>query len=131
LVDLNQPGASLDFLGFTFRRDRDLYGSGRRYLNVFPLQKSLAKARVRLRLETDRHRCDVPLPKLVGRLNRWLHSWANYFRHGDPRTAFRPLNSFLLNRLHRHLNRRSQRRYRLPAKQSLTTHLQALGLRFL
>jgi RNA-directed DNA polymerase len=131
VVNLNRPGESLDFLGFTFRYDRDLYGSGNPYLNVFPSKKSLAKARARLRTETDRHRCFVPLPELVGRLNRWLHSWANYFRHGYPRRAFRRLNWFLLNRLRCHLNRRSQRRYRLPAAQSLTTHLQALGLRFL
>ena len=40
VVKLEQ-GESLDFLGFTFRYDRDLYGGVHRYLNVFPSMKSL------------------------------------------------------------------------------------------
>ena len=36
VVDLKREGASLDFLGYTFRFDRDLYGVDRRYLNVTP-----------------------------------------------------------------------------------------------
>lgn len=131
VVNLNRPGESLDFLAFTFRYDRDLRGRAHRYLNVFPSEKSLAKARDRLRLQLSRKQCFVPLPDLAGRVSRWMHSWANYFRYGYPRQAFRKLNGFVLNRLRRHLNRRSQRRYRLPADQSLYTHLQALGLRFL
>ena len=35
-VDLKQASASLDFLGYTFRFDRDLFGRGGRYLNVLP-----------------------------------------------------------------------------------------------
>ena len=44
VVCLNQPGASVDFLGFTFRYDRDLYGHDRRYLNVFPSTKAQASS---------------------------------------------------------------------------------------
>lgn len=131
VVNLKRPGESLDFLAFTFRYDRDLKGRGHRYLNVFPSAKSVAKARDRLRIETNRRRCFVPLPELAGRLSRWLHSWANYFRHGYPRKEFRQLNWFVCQRLHRHLQRRSQRRYRLPAGVSLYAHLQSLGLKFL
>ena len=40
---------SLDFLGYTFRFDRDLRGRGHRYLNVQPSKKSLAKAREAVR----------------------------------------------------------------------------------
>ena len=40
-----EKGESLDFLGFTFRYDRDLYGGEHRYLNVFPSKKSMLKAR--------------------------------------------------------------------------------------
>jgi RNA-directed DNA polymerase len=39
-VVLREPGASLDFLGYTFRYDRDLKGRHQRYLNVFPSQQS-------------------------------------------------------------------------------------------
>ena len=48
-VDLQQPSASVDFLGFTYRYDRDLFGRGGRYLNVFPSKRSLARFRDRLR----------------------------------------------------------------------------------
>ena len=36
IVKLHGPGQSLNFLGFTLRYDRDLFGRDRRYLNVFP-----------------------------------------------------------------------------------------------
>jgi hypothetical protein len=35
-VDLNESKASLDFLGYTFRFDRDLKGRDQRYLNMAP-----------------------------------------------------------------------------------------------
>jgi RNA-directed DNA polymerase len=41
VVSLDQPGGSLDFLGFTFRYDRDLHGGSHRYLNVFPSKRSV------------------------------------------------------------------------------------------
>ena len=45
VVDLREEKASLDFLGYTFRWDRDLYGSGRRYLHVEPSKKALQRQR--------------------------------------------------------------------------------------
>jgi RNA-directed DNA polymerase len=131
IVNLNQPGASLDFLSFTFRYDRDLYGSGRRYLNVIPAKKALAKARTRLRELTGHRRCFMPAVQMVGEVSRWLHSWANYFRHGYPRQAFRHVNGFAVRRLTRHLQRRSQRGYRPANGQSFYAHLQTLGLQLL
>lgn len=131
VVNLTEPGASLDFLGFTFRYDRDLYGSDRRYLNVFPAEKSVARAREKLRELTATRRCFMPTTELVVEMNRWLHSWGNYFRHGYPRKAFRQVNSFAMLRITRHLQRRSQRSYRPPAGTSFYAHLQTLGLQYL
>ena len=37
-VDLKQPSASVDFLGFTFRYDRDLFGRGGRYIQRLPFK---------------------------------------------------------------------------------------------
>jgi hypothetical protein len=45
---------SLDFLGFTFRYDRDLYGSDKTYLNVTPSKKSLEKGGRRSVRKPDR-----------------------------------------------------------------------------
>lgn len=131
IVNLNQPGASLDFLGFTFRYDRDQFGRDHRYLNVFPSEKSLARAREKLRELTSPRRCFKPTMDLAREISLWLHSWGNYFRHGLPRQAFRKLNRFALLRLTRHLQRRSQRPFRPPKGTTFYAHLQALGLRFL
>jgi hypothetical protein len=45
VVDLREKGASLDFLGYTFRQDRDLKGREKRYLNVFPSKKAVQRER--------------------------------------------------------------------------------------
>jgi len=128
---LTEPGSSLDFLGFTFRYDRDLYGSDRCYLNVFPAKKSVARARQKLRELTATRRCFMPTTEMAAEVTRWLHSWGNYFRHGYPRKAFRQVNTFAILRMTRHLQRRSQRPYRPPEGMSFYAHLQALGLRYL
>lgn len=131
IVNLNQPGASLDFLSFTFRFDRDLHGRDRRYLNVFPSKKAEAEARDRLREMTAPRRCFMPATVMADGISRWLHSWATYFRYGYPRAAFRRLNWFARQRLTRHLRRRSQRGYRPPAATTFYAHLQTLGFQSL
>lgn len=45
LVDVRKPGAKLDFLGFTFRYERDLKGRNFRYLNVTVSKKAVAAQR--------------------------------------------------------------------------------------
>jgi RNA-directed DNA polymerase len=127
VVDLNQPGASLDFLGFTFRYDRDLHGGRHRYLNVFPSKKALARARDRIRLLTSTKRCFVAATEVVADINRWQRGWAGYFRHGYPWKAFHQVNGFVQRRLHTHLARRSQRGFRIPEGVSFYAHLLALG----
>jgi RNA-directed DNA polymerase len=126
-IDLDQPGASLDFLGFTFRYDRCLRGRPGRYLNVFPSCKALARARERVRVLTGSQRCFVPIPELIGQINRWQRGWAAYFRHGYPALAFRQVNWFVYDRFVRHLKRRSQRPFRPPKGVAHYRHLQALG----
>jgi RNA-directed DNA polymerase len=128
VVDLGVEGASLDFLGFTFRYDRDLYGSSRRYLNVTPSKSAVARERAKLRELTGSRMCFVPTPALVQRLNRHLRGWANYFGHGYPRVAFRAINHYVRRRLAVHLRRRSQRRHRSSAGTTLYAHCQQLGV---
>jgi RNA-directed DNA polymerase len=127
VVRLHQPKASLDFLGFTFRHDRDLYGSGRRYWNVFPSQKSLARLRDKVRMLTGTDRCFQPITEMIGEVMRLLRGWQAYFSHGYPRIAFWKVNKFVQDRLLRQLNRRSQRPFRVPEGISHYAHLQALG----
>ena len=131
IVNLRQAGASLDFLGYTFRYDRDRYGRSLRYLNVLPSKKALMKERAALRALTRSRVCFKPLPDLIEDLNRNLQGWAAYFRFGYPRAAYRNLNQYVQQRLQLHLHRRSQRRYRAPKVTSLYAHFRHLGLRYL
>jgi RNA-directed DNA polymerase len=132
IVKLHQPGQSLTFLGFTLRYDRDRHGRDHRYLNVIPSAKAMGKARERIRELTDRKRNFVPIPQMIGEVNRFLKGWGGYFRHGYPRQQFDKLNGYVVERLRNHLKRRSQRRYRLPADRTFSAHLvKDLGLRLL
>jgi RNA-directed DNA polymerase len=131
VVDLSQEGASLDFLGFTFRYDRDLRRRGHRYLNVTPSKKALEREREQLRQRTNSTQCFKPIPTLIEELNRHLKGWANYFSFGYPRVAFRKINWYVGERLRQHLERRSQRPYRPPEGVSFYAQLQRLGLKWL
>ena len=128
VLDLRQPGASLDFLGYTFRQDRDQYGRPQRYWKLAPSRKALARERDTLRAMINPRQSHTPLPELIGRVNRNLRGWANYFRLGYPRQSFRDLNHFVRYRLGKHLGRRSQRGWRAREGVSLYAHLNHLGL---
>ena len=131
VVNIKEKGASLDFLGFTFRYYDDLKGEGYRYLNVSPSVKAMKREREKLRELTGVSQTYVPLPALIKSLNRHLDGWANYFRFGYPRVAFREINSYVRERLKNHLRRRSQRPYRPPEGSSYYEHFKQLGLRYL
>ena len=128
VVDLKEKGASLDFLGYTFRYDRDLKGRAMRYLNVFPSENALRKEREKLHEMTDSHQCFKPIPVLIGDLNRHLKGWANYFSIGYPAGAYWQLDWYVRGRLMQHLRRRSQRPFQPPQGVSLYRHIQDLGL---
>jgi RNA-directed DNA polymerase len=128
VVDLREEGASLDFLGYTFRYDRDLKGRDRKYLNVIPSKKAIEREREAVREMTRSSQCFKPIPKLIGELNRQLRGWAAYFSFGYPRGAYWEIDWFVGNRLIRHLRRRSQRPYRPGKGEEWHTHLGDLGL---
>jgi RNA-directed DNA polymerase len=131
VVQLREKGASLDFLGYTFRYDRDRKGRGHRYLNVFPSKKALARQRQVVRERTRKERCFVPLPKLIQELNRQLQGWASYFRYGYPRGAYRQVNTYVRERLTAHAQRRSQRPFRPPEGVTYYEQLKRMGLVYL
>ena len=131
VAKLTEPETSVDFLGYTFRYDRDRFGRPRRYLNAAPSKKALAKERAGLRGLTSPRLCYLPIPVLIGRINRRLAGWKNYFEWGYSRRACREVNRFARERLVRHLRRRSQRPYRLPAGTTWSAELERLGLVYL
>jgi len=128
VVNLKEEGASLDFLGFTFRYYDDLKGQGWRYLNVSPSAKALKKEREKLHELTDYRRGHVPIPRLIEALNRHLEGWKNYFDFGYPRVAFGEINTYVRGRLTQHLRRRSQRPFRPPEGVSYYRQIQRFGL---
>jgi len=130
VVNLKEKGASLDFLGYTFRYYDGLKGPGQ-YLNVSPSAKALKREREKLKEMTGPSQCFRPIPELIESLNRQLDGWANYFRFGYPRMAFREINWYVRDRLTQHLRRRSQRPFRPPEGSSYYDHLDKLGIRYL
>jgi len=128
VVKLDQ-GESLDFLGFTFRFDRDLKGRDNKYLNVVPSKKSLKRARAAIREKTGPSKCYKPAPLVVEDLNVFLRGWSGYFEFGYPRKAFRDLGHYTYKRMEQHLNRRSQRKYHRPPGMSHYEYLGKLGLK--
>jgi RNA-directed DNA polymerase len=139
VVDLGEPGAgsgrspspSLDFLGYTFRYDRDRHGRDWRYLNLQPSKKAVRRAKQKLREMTRAGRCFMPVRAVVAQANEFLRGWAAYFSLGYTRHAYRAVNRFAEERLKRHLQRRSQRPFRPPEGVSWCAQLRRLGLELL
>jgi RNA-directed DNA polymerase len=131
VVNLGEPGAQMDFLGYTFRCDRDRHGRSFRYLNVTPSHKALRAERQALREMIGPQQSHVPIPRLIQRVNRHLLGWSRYFSYGYPRKAKRAINQYVRSRIIRHLHRRSQRPFRPPKGQSYYAHLKKLGLVYL
>ena len=128
VVRMRQPQANIDFLGFTFRYERDWFGRAHRYLRVEPSRKAEARLRDKVRELTGPQWGWMPLPTLIGRLNQTLRGWQAYFRHGHPHRVFHRLYGYVYTRLRQHLRRRSQRRYRPPENTTLPNHLFQWGL---
>jgi len=121
-------GEGLDFLGFTMRYERSIYGTGD-YLHVGPSLKSQARFREKVRQLASTRNCFVAAPVLVNQINRVLQGWGRYFSYGHPRRCFRTLNKFVQDRVGLHLQRRSQRGCRPGNGVTLYSHLyDRLGL---
>ncbi len=127
VVQLREPRTSLDFLGFTFRYDRDLHGRGWRYLNLFPSKKSVTREKRAIKERVRRYGFMNP-PSLIERLNWHLYGWSKYFTLGYPRKAFRKIDGYTRDRLYRHFRRRSQRPFRIPDGTTMYQFLQEWGL---
>ena len=129
ISDLRADGAKLTFLGYSLSYAPDQHGrQGRKYLRLEPSAKAMQRQREKVRGTITRKQCHTPLPVLIDRLNAQLRGWANYFRLGYPRQAFRDLNAYVRVKLTWHLQRRSQRSWRPPAGQSAYAHLNRMGL---
>lgn len=75
VVRVNELGNSLDFLGYTFRYEPDLYGRDKRYLAMQPSRKAILREQATLRELTSYHECYKPVPRLIRELNQHLRGW--------------------------------------------------------
>lgn len=131
ILNLKDDKECLDFLGFTFRFDKDLKGGSHKYLNVQPSKKSLKRERGKLKELTGPKMCFMPVTEMINYINRHMLGWANYYKYGYPRKAFRDMNYYLRERMVTHLKRRSQRPFRPPKGVSYYEQLKRLGLIYL
>lgn len=121
--------ARLDFLGYSFGYKWDRFGRGRRYLSAFPSDRAVAYRKEELRRLIGPKRSFVPIPDIVGQVNRQLRGWKQYFSYGHPGQAHRNINAFVVARFTKHLRRRSQRPLRPPEGHTYYRFLtQRLGL---
>jgi len=127
IVRVQRGGGSLDFLGFTFRYDRDRHGRDKCYLNIVPSAQSVRRIEDKLR-QLTRSSYKKPLRVAIAEVNLRLRGWSNYFRFGYPRKAFRDVNYFVQCRFRRFMRNRSQRRCKpFRAGESLYAGLRRYG----
>jgi len=122
--------ANFKFLGFTFRYDRDIYRSNKRYWNIVPNKQSEKKLRGKINdyLKSHGH-CNANT--VVSDLNSMLRGWLNYYEiKGVSYTSMskRALRFYLSTRLYRYYNRKSQRKCKLYGQDAFGTLVQHYGL---
>jgi RNA-directed DNA polymerase len=125
---VNVREGSLDFLGYTFCYVNSRLYPGTQVLRMRPSAKAVQRQKDALRWLTSAAMRTVPVTELIGRINRQLRGWGNYFGRGYWKDAFHEINGHVQTRLFIHLRNKSQRRYRVPEGQTLYQHLQTLGL---
>lgn len=112
---INARLSSFDFLGFTFRFDKDIFGKKTKYWNIFPSKKAFKKLRnsISCLLKSSGHLS----PKLIStELNLILRGWLNYFT--IPNVSYtaisrKKLRYYLWYKLKQYYKRKSQRKSKL------------------
>lgn len=128
-LQLRDEGETLDFLGYSFRYEKDLKGRPWRYLNLYPSSKAVKKEREKLWEMTGPKHCYKSAKTLIEEINEHLAGWKNYYKIGYCRREFREINRYVYLRIQKHLQRRSQRGYRRNHQMSWYEFIRQLGLK--
>jgi RNA-directed DNA polymerase len=128
-MEVKGSESGLDFLGYNFQLAPDQYGRKRRYWRVAPSKKAVQREMERLKEMTGIQSCTEAVTELIGSINLHLKGWRNYYGRWHSETARARINWYVMERLRRHLRRRSQRPWRAPQGTTVYDHLQKLGLK--
>jgi group II intron reverse transcriptase/maturase len=92
------PEEKFDFLGYTFGRCYSPQ-TGRAYLGTVPSKKRVIRICEAISSETGRNRTLLDRKTVVGKLNRMMIGWANYFCLGPVSKAYRAVERHARKRL--------------------------------
>jgi group II intron reverse transcriptase/maturase len=92
------PGEKFDFLGYTFGRCYSPQ-TGRAYLGTVPSKKRVIRICEAISSETGRNKTLLDQETVVGKLNRMMTGWANYFCLGPVSKAYRAVEQHARKRL--------------------------------
>lgn len=127
---VNVETEPFDFLGFTFRYDKDLFAKNKKYLNIVPRKKSAQTVRDKVREHLRRNRHKNPASIAKG-LNPILKGWMNYYsipKVSYPQVEKRKLRHYLNDSLYRFYRRKSQRKCKLYRKNAFVVLTSKYGL---
>ena len=117
VVDLREGKEGFDFLGCHLhaRMSGRLWEQERvirYYLHRWPSQRSMKRARSRIKALTGRRQVWMELEDLIEGLNLFLRGWGGYFRNGNAANKFVELDSYVAWRLKRLLIKKRGRNLR-------------------
>lgn len=109
---------SFDFLGFSFRYDKNLYDTEKKYWNVIPSKKSENKVRENLREYFKKNGHLTPWD-VSADLNSKIRGWVNYYsieKVSYPSKFKRNIRYYMFKKINRYYKRKSQRSCKLYNK---------------
>ena len=130
LVDLREPKAGFDFLGFHHRRVESFTRKGRYFCARWPSARAVRRAKDRVRSHTGRRWLLLPVKDIVERLNLFLVGWRGYFAYGNSTTVFHDLDEFVTERLARFITKKHRHHGRNYGLRVLRDY-ERLGLKYL
>jgi RNA-directed DNA polymerase len=96
------PEETFDFLGYTLGRNYDRR-TGSSYLGARPSRKKILRLCREVGELTTRRTLLLDVDRQIGRINRKLRGWSNYFRLGTVSKAYRVVDSHVRYRVRRWL----------------------------